>query len=126
MLAWFTGTPVKPGNILRNIFTGYLLDTLDNPVKNKEWSPVLPAIVAASVFYSPPKKGQNKNRYQYLTFFGFMFVYFLYTVIFTGGQAKFLMPVFPVMAVLSVKNLHGLYSIILKWKKAAFKISKAK
>ena len=115
MLAWFKGTPVKPGNIIRNIFTGKLLDTLDNLVINKEWSIFQPAIVSLSVLVNPIGRLS-----------GFVILYLIYIVLLTGGQAKFLMPVYPIMAVLAVKNIIVIYSIISKWMRQKLIPSKAK
>lgn len=104
MLSWFRGTPVKPFNIIRNIFSGYLLDSTDILVKNKEWSVLQPLVVFFSIL-----------PFRFTVLYFFTFVYLIYIILATGGQAKFLMPVFPLMAVLAVKNLVAIYSIILPW-----------
>ena len=115
MLAWFTGTPVKPGNILRNLFTGKLFDTLDNLTVNKEWSILQPAVTVLSFI-----------PFRLSVLFGFVLLYFLYDVFLTGGQAKFLMPIFPFMAVLAIKNLEAVYSIIHSWMRLKSQPSKIK
>ena len=130
MLAWFTGTPVKFGNILRNIFTGRLLDTLDNSVVNNLWTPMQPVILVLALL-CPCQFHRRNNSISvkfspYFVLLGFVILYFLYTVILTGGQAKFIMPVFPLMAVLAVKNAADLYSIILPWIRARLRHSKTK
>ena len=115
MLAWFTGTPVKPGNILRNLLTGWLFDSSANLIKNKEWSTIQPITVFLSVLPI------SKNPV-----YGFLILYFFYTVFATGGQAKFIMPVYPLIAVLAVKNMRVIYSIILPWMRLKLQPSKVK
>ena len=115
MVAWFTGTPIKTGNIIRNFFTGQLLDTTDKLVRNKEWSFIQPIILIFSML-----------PYKVNLLMGFAFIYILYTVFLTGGQAKFMMPIFPIISILAVRNMTILYSIINKWMRLKFSFSKIK
>jgi len=115
MLAWFTGTPIRTGNILRNIYTGWLFDSQGFLVKNKEWSPIQPVTVFLSIL--PLAKNP---------LYGFAALYFLYTVMATGGQAKFLMPIYPIMAILAVNNCQAVYCIICQWMRLKLQTSKAR
>lgn len=115
MLSWFTGTPVKPWNILRNFYTGSLLDTSDNLVKNKEWSLIQPIIITL-----------NLIPLELNIIFGFIVIRLLYCIFLTGGQAKFLMPVYPLMLIFAVESLNRLYSIISQWMKPKLRFLRAK
>ncbi|OGG31145.1 hypothetical protein A3I51_00980 [Candidatus Gottesmanbacteria bacterium RIFCSPLOWO2_02_FULL_38_8] len=108
MLSWFRGTPVLPGNLLRNIITGRLYDTRGLLTANKEWSPLQPIIFLLALL--PLRLSFNLFILYLITF-----IYFLYVLLLTDGVAKFIMPVFPFLAVLAIKNISIIYSIIRIW-----------
>ena len=108
MLSWFRGTPVLPGNLLRNIITGRLYDTRGLLTVNKEWSPLQPIIFLLALL--PLRLSFNLFILYLITF-----IYFLYVLLLTDGVAKFIMPVFPFLAVLAIKNISIIYSIIRIW-----------
>ena len=118
MLAWFRGTPILPGNLLRNIFTGRLYDTRGLLAINKEWSPLQPLVLLLASLYLRDVTS--------LSLYLITFVYFLYVVFFTDGVAKFIMPILPFLVVLAIKNLNHIYSIIRLWTKLILRPSKAR
>lgn len=125
MLAWFTGTPIVFGNIWRNIFTGTYIDSVGKLVSNEHWIILLPVISVLSmsslisIFFK--QHGKEKK-----ILYGLVMGYLLYLTAATGGLQKFLMPIYPLMILLTVDSLSFLYSIIGTWKKRIISRSKAK
>lgn len=125
MLAWFTGTPVITGNILRNIFSGLYLDSTDKLTLNKLWTPLLPVVTVLAL-------GSFRGRYflkrmvSFIIFYGINLIYLLYLVFLTNGLQKFIMPVYPILIILAIQNLKELYSIIRACVIGSFNFLRAK
>lgn len=116
MLAWFSGSVRIVGNIWRNIFTGYYLDTTYKLVQNEHWFVSVPAIVVPAVL--PLKKYFDKKNLDLLLLYGLSILYFIYMTFLTDGSEKFMMPIYPLLCILAINNIALLYSIIGTWKKA--------
>lgn len=117
MLAWFTGSPRIPGNIWRTIFTGWYADSTGAVVYNTLWSPVVLTVVmlaALCLILRPPAYSQH--RYMYIFFI--VISYLVYITFLTNGSEKFLLPVYPILCILSVRQIVSMG----KW--AGKKISK--
>lgn len=114
MLAWFSGATAIFGNIWRNIFTGYYLDTTFRLVKNQHWTVIVPFVVILSLL---PVKELFEKKYQlFMTVFGLSIIYIVYVTVLTDGNQKFIMPIYPLLCIMAVANLRRFYSIISSWK----------
>ncbi|MBI3379794.1 glycosyltransferase family 39 protein [Candidatus Gottesmanbacteria bacterium] len=116
MLAWFTGSPKIFGNIWRNIFTGFYIDTTNKLMKNEFWILLIPIIIIFSLI--PTVKIQKKNSLEFIVLYGLNILYLAYVTILTDGNQKFMMPIYPMLCIMAVSNFTLLYSIIASWKKS--------
>lgn len=144
MLAWFTGTPIITGNIWRNIFTGWYIDSTGKLVVNEHWMLVVPVVVVfamVSIFHVIPNLFRNlsvnrqilkqvqddfEHRANLGIIYGLCIIFLLYITVLTGGLQKFLMPIYPILIILAVGNCASLYSIINAWLKRSLPQSKGK
>lgn len=116
MLAWFTGTPVIPGNIWRNIFTGTYIDSIGQLISNEHWNILLPVICILFIGSFIPIFLKQEGREKKILY-GLSIGYLFYLTVATGGLQKFLMPIYPMLILLAVVSLSYLYSIITQWKR---------
>lgn len=120
MLAWFTGTPVLTGNILRVIFTGMYLDSTKVLVREAHWVPVIPLVVILAITYFRKKMLKLKKYHNLAVVYGICVIYLIYLTVLTGGLQKFMMPIYPILIVLAVDHTSRLYSIITTWTKRIY------
>ncbi len=125
MLSWFTGTPVIFGNIWQNIFTGTYIDSTGKLAHNNQWSIIQPFIVLLSIF-SIRKSDLKKKNKDILIIYGLIIIYFIYLTFLTGGLEKFLMPIYPLLIILAIRNTELIYSIIKTWFPKRLILSKVK
>ena len=116
-VAWWSGSPRIMGNIFRNIFTGYYVDSTKNIVSNEYWTILWPFFVILSMLRFRIKILSDDKQLPLLATWGLIVIYVLYTALFTGGLQKFLMPVWPFLVIISIHSLESFYSIIKQWKK---------
>lgn len=114
MLSWFWGSKRIVGNIWINIFTGYYQDTTDKLVRNDYWFIAVPMVVTLALLQIKRLALKNIGM---LIIYGICLFYLIYLTFLTDGVAKFLMPIYPLLCILAVRNLHIFYSIIAAWKK---------
>jgi predicted membrane-bound dolichyl-phosphate-mannose-protein mannosyltransferase len=119
MLSWFRGTVVIPGNILRNIYAGNYIDSTGRNVHNNLWNIIIPITFSSSLL-TVKIKPFIKNKY-FITLFGLIVIYSLYVVFLTGGVQKFIMPIYPIICILSLAFFERIYSIIIAWIQSAMK-----
>lgn len=117
MLTWYTGTPIQPGNMLRNIVTGYYIDSTGYLAKNEYWTLTIPIVTLGAIVSTI---GRRKEKIQWQTHrivWGLFILYLLYISILTGGVQKFYMPIYPLAAVFSVATAHYWYNRVThkKW-----------
>lgn len=112
MLSWFTGSPHIFGNIWRNIYTGTYIDTKGKVYINEHWLILVPVITALAIS-SLRKSFFVKKHRNILIIYSLTVVYLIYVTVITDGLQKFIMPVYPLMAILAVVNLASFYSIIM-------------
>lgn len=108
MLHWFANAVILRGNIMRNVYTGTYMDSIGHIRTNEHWTPVLPIMTTISLL---PMKMTS--------LYGFILLYTGYTVFFTSGVQKFLLPIYPIMIVLAIGNLS---SIISSCRKRIFRV----
>lgn len=125
MLSWFKGAPKIFGNLLRNIFTATYLDSTFALKRNKYWTFILPMITVFSTSRFRLSMIDKKNLNTFFMY-GLSVIYFIYTACFTMGLIKYLMPVYPLMIILALGNIHNIYSIINSWRQKNLSKSKAK
>lgn len=125
VFSWWSSSPILIGNIWKNIFTGRYIDSVGVERINDLWTPILPLTVVLAMINAPIRKiTTNKDT---VILYGLCLVYLLYVSFFTGGVEKFIMPIYPILIVLSVHTLQGMvYSIISVWKKQVLTRSKQK
>lgn len=118
MLSWFKGSPSIFGNIWRNVFHGIYIDPTGKSVlTNNYWTPIIPLIVILAVTRIRKAIFTNKQL-PLLTIYGFCLIYLIYLTVLTSGQQRFLMPIYPLLIILSLNHLSLLfYSIMRAWKK---------
>lgn len=114
MLSWFSGSKRIVGNIWINIFTGYYRNTTDKLVRNEYWFITIPMVVTLALLQIRRLKLKDIGM---LIIYGICLFYLIYLTFLTDGVAKFLMPIYPLLCILAVGNLHIFYSIIVAWKK---------
>jgi predicted membrane-bound dolichyl-phosphate-mannose-protein mannosyltransferase len=114
MLSWFRGSKVIIGNIWKDIFTGYYFDSTGKVRRNDLWTPVIP-IVAVFSLGSIIRQQIIKIERNRVILYGLVLIFLIYVTILTDGIQKFLMPVYPVMIILTLTTAVSLYSIIVKW-----------
>ncbi len=114
MLSWFSGSKRIAGNIWINIFTGYYLDTTGKLVRNEYWIITISMMVTLALLQIRRFALKNIGM---LVIYGICLLYLIYLTFLTDGVAKFLMPIYPLLCILAVRNLNIFYSIIAAWKK---------
>lgn len=125
MLNWFTGSPVIFGNIWRNIITGTYIDSTGKLAVNEHWTIVLPLIVLFAITCARRDIFMKKKSNLFFLY-GLSILYVLYLTIATYGVGKFLMPIYPLVIVLSLSHLSTIYSIIVPWKRLVLRKLKGK
>lgn len=120
MLAWFTGSVTSFGNIWRNIFTGYYIDSKGKLVANEHWDIFVPFIVALALL-PPIKYLFHKKNIDFLVLYTVVILNFAYMTFLTGGLEKFLLPIYPILCILAIGSILRLYSIIKACKKVKSK-----
>lgn len=125
MIAWFSGTPRIFGNIARNIFTGYYIDSTGELVQNEYWYFLIPFYYILA-FLSIFLIRKMKNRIKIVCIYGISAIFFVYSFILTTGLQKFLMPVSPLIRILAILSVYRFYSIILPWNKRILMKSRKK
>lgn len=104
MLAWFSGSPRIGGNIWRNIFTGWYLDSTGAVVYNTLWSPVvLTVVILATLFMRLRPPPHSLPRYMFI--FSIVISYLVYITFLTNGSEKFLLPIYPILCILGVGQI---------------------
>jgi len=103
MIDWWMGSPIIRGNIIRNIFTGWYYDSVDNLVRNEYWSILLPIVTVLALFRFR-KDLYRKNRV-ILFLYGEMGIYMAYLILFNNGIQKYLMPIYPLMLILALSTI---------------------
>lgn len=114
MLSWFTGTPVIFGNIWRNIFSGRYINSTGELVSNEHWSILLPIIVFLSVTYGFRIK-LTREKFVVLVVYIICAMFLIYLTVLSNGLQKFLMPIYPLLIILAMRNVEDVYSIIYPW-----------
>lgn len=109
MLSWFSGSISIAGNIWRSLMTGWYINPSGLLRRSDHWWILVPFIVASAVF-TPLVKNINRKSVLYLYLLSL--IYLLYLTFLTNGDQKFVMPLYPILAVLSLRTLTSLYSII--------------
>lgn len=105
MIRWWTGSPIIPGNILRNILTGFYLDTQYKLQHTYEWNLITPIVVILGILRFR-RNIFKKNNLALLTLYTLSFIYlFVFLTFLNGGVLKFLMPIFPLLSLLAIDNL---------------------
>ena len=104
MVAWWTGSPVIRGNILRNIFTGTYIDSIGNLARNEYWTIFLPVVTTLS-FLSLRCNIFKKSQLNILIIYGLSVIYFIYLIVFNNGIQKYLMPIYPLIIILAISNV---------------------
>ncbi|EKE20449.1 MAG: hypothetical protein ACD_7C00580G0001 [uncultured bacterium] len=104
MVAWWTGSPVIRGNILRNIFTGTYIDSIGNLARNEYWTIFLPVVTTLS-FLRLRCNIFKKSQLNILIIYGLSVIYFIYLIVFNNGIQKYLMPIYPLIIILAISNV---------------------
>lgn len=124
MLSWYRGSPISPGNIWRNIFTGEYLDPTGKLVANEHWTLRLPIKISLSLMPFFPKKDVEHIPIRIAYYLNLLFL--LYVTFFTTGVQKYIMPVYPITCILAVRSLSFFWCIIGPCVKMITSISKVK
>lgn len=113
MIAWWTGSPIKVGNIIRNAFTGYYEDSTGKTARENLWTPFIPlvAVLGVTSFRRSIIAPQNLPT---LVLYGLCIIYILYLVFFGGGVLKFIMPIYPLLSILAIQNCWSFFTKITK------------
>lgn len=115
MLFWYKGAPAIMGNIWRNIFTGYYLDSMGKLTKNIYWIPLIPTNVILALT-GWRNKYFKKKYFDLLAVYGLCVLFLINITILSSGVQKFLMPIYPLLIVMAFRHLSTLvYSIINTW-----------
>lgn len=111
MLSWFKGSAVIPGNIWSDLFTGRFIDSSGHAARNEYWTVLVPVVTFFYLTAALILKGDQQKKMLY----SMTFLYLLYVTFLTVGYQKFIMPVYPVMVLLSLQAMEAFYSIITSW-----------
>lgn len=104
MLSWFAGSTVLIGNIWRNLFTGWYIDSTGKLQINQYWTGVLPVLLMLAIT-RVRKDFIRKDRIDIMAVYGVSIVYLIYLTCLTGGLQKFFMPIYPLIVVLALSNI---------------------
>ncbi len=124
MLSWYRGSPISPGNIWRNIFTGDYFDPAGKLVANEHWNVRLPVIITLSLIPFFQKKAVQQLPIRIAYYLNLLFL--LYVTFFTTGVQKYIIPVYPITSILAVRSLSFFWCIIDPCVKVIISKSKVK
>lgn len=110
MLSWFSGTVISIGNIWRSLMTGWYTNSSGVLRQSDHWWIVVPIVIVSSIL-SPFVKFISRSAVWYLYLLSTLIL--VYLTFLSNGDQKFVMPIYPILVVLSVRTLTYLYSIIL-------------
>lgn len=114
MLSWFTGSPIIVGNLLRNVLTGWYIDSVGDLKFSSDWN-IVWAIVFILGVGRVRKSLFNKNNLEVLVIYALCLAFILYLTFLNIGLLKYLMPIYPLLTILAIDNIRILYNkIILK------------
>lgn len=114
MVAWWRGSPIIPGNLLRNIFTGQYIDSTGRLTRDHLWSLLQPVIFFFSVT-SLRKSFFGKEKTAGIVYI-FCLIYIVYMLFLTNGIFKYIMPVYPLLIIFAVKAVSNYYLIFFHGK----------
>lgn len=123
MLSWFSGSIVNVGNIWRNIFTGYYVDSTGILVSNQYWTQLIPIIIILAITRWR-RSLLNQKNFDLIFVYILSVMYLIYVTFLTGGLQKFIMPVYPLLTILAISNFTSGYSIMIACKKRILARSK--
>ena len=109
MLSWFSGSVSIAGNIWRSLMSGWYINPSGLLRRSDHWWITVPVVVASAAL-SPLVKNLNSKSVLYLYLLSLLYIVNL--TFLTNGDQKFVMPIYPILAVLSLRTLTSLYSII--------------
>lgn len=103
MVDWWSGSPIIPFNIWRNILTGWYKDSVGDIRYSEFWTPIIPSVVILALFRFR-KNILNKLNVPLLTIYASCIIYLLFLTFLNGGVLKFIMPIYPLLCILAVDN----------------------
>lgn len=112
MVAWYRGAPVIMGNVWRNIFTGYYIGPSGELTHNKHWYIGLPLVVLLGITSFRQSMIRQKDS-SALMIFVVCAAYLGYITLLTYGVTKYVMHIYPLLAVLAVWHAQSLYCSIM-------------
>lgn len=124
MLSWFSGSVSILGNIWRNIFTGYFVDTSEKLIRNDHWNIPIPIIVMLAMIPIKILGKYWKSDKSFLYYFST--IYFIYMTFLTNGNQKYLMRIYPFLVILALETIRQIHSIIRGWKTQSLSKSNGK
>jgi len=114
MLSWFKGSVIIMGNIWRNLFTGYYIDSTGKIQINQYWTIILPITLVLAIT-RVRKNLIKKDNYQILVIYFTSVIYLIYLTFLTGGLEKFFMPIYPLIIILALSNISCIIETCRKW-----------
>ncbi|MBI2029821.1 glycosyltransferase family 39 protein [Candidatus Gottesmanbacteria bacterium] len=104
MVDWWSGSPIVPFNILRNILTGWYQDSYGGARFSEFWTPIIPAVVILAITRLQ-KNIFNKSNLAVLVIYLTCIIYLIFLTFLNGGVLKFIMPIYPLLCILAVNNI---------------------
>ncbi len=114
MLAWFTGSPIVVGNLLRVVFTGWYYNSVGDLQFTTDWNWLWPSVFFLGLipfFFLNQKEWKNPSVS--LTY-GVTLIFTLYLIFLNLGLLKYLLPVYPLLAILAINNLKLIFTLFLQ------------
>ncbi len=114
LIAWRLGNPIVAGNIFRTILMGKYINWWDQKqVIDTQWTVAIPALVILALLGG---LFAIKHKLNCLLYLGSLCIVFLvYLGIGTVGVARYLLPVYPFLVIISVNCVNIIKSVILRW-----------
>lgn len=113
MLSWFTGSPIIVGNLLRNVLTGWYIDSVGDFKFSSDWN-IVWALVFLLGITRFRKNLFNKNNLEILVIYAICIAFILYLTFLNIGLLKYLMPIYPLLTILAVDNIRLIYNKIFR------------
>lgn len=104
MVAWWSGSPIVPFNIWSNIVTGRYTDSVGDTRTTNFWTPIIPAVTFLGLL-SFRRNIFNKQNLPKLILYSTSILYLLFLTFLNGGVLKFIMPIYPLLLILSIDSL---------------------
>lgn len=114
IISWRRGNPYLIGNIINVLFWKKYFSWWDQnlSIRYGSWtflSPLLPVLSFVSIYC----KSKNIKKINVFLLWSVAIIYFIYVLFNTTGLEKYLLPIYPILAILSSYTLHQLFSIII-------------